>query len=84
MDVIAVDDDRAGRELLRLVLEAAARAVRTGASAGDALGLLAASSLVVGAAVALVFRIPVRVIGLVMGFGAVREEDRSSPWPHRA
>ena len=44
MDVIAVDDDRAGRELLRLVLEAAGHAVRTGASASDALGLLAASS----------------------------------------
>jgi ZIP family zinc transporter len=33
-------------------------------------GLLAASSLVIGAVVALVFRISVRVIGLIMGFGA--------------
>ena len=33
-------------------------------------GLLAASSLVVGALVALAFRIPVRVVGLIMGFGS--------------
>jgi zinc transporter, ZIP family len=33
-------------------------------------GLLAASSLVIGAIVALLFRIPLRVIGLIMGFGA--------------
>jgi ZIP family zinc transporter len=33
-------------------------------------GTLAASSLVIGAVVALVFRISLRVIGLIMGFGA--------------
>ena len=33
-------------------------------------GILAGSSLVIGAVVALVFRIPLRGIGLVMGFGA--------------
>jgi len=33
-------------------------------------GALAASSLVVGAIVAFLFRIPLRVIGLIMGFGA--------------
>ena len=33
-------------------------------------GLLAASSLVIGSVVALLFRIPLRVIGLIMGFGA--------------
>ena len=33
-------------------------------------GLLAASSLVIGAFVALLFRISLRVIGLIMGFGA--------------
>ena len=33
-------------------------------------GLLAASSLVIGAVVALAIRIPTRVIGLIMGFGA--------------
>jgi ZIP family zinc transporter len=33
-------------------------------------GLLAGSSLVVGALVAFLFRIPLRVIGLIMGFGA--------------
>ena len=33
-------------------------------------GLLSASSLVIGALVALRFRIPLRVIGLIMGFGA--------------
>ena len=33
-------------------------------------GLLAASSLVIGALVALRFRISLRVIGLIMGFGA--------------
>ncbi len=33
-------------------------------------GTLAASSLVIGAIVALLFRIPLRVIGLIMGFGA--------------
>ena len=33
-------------------------------------GTLAASSLVIGALVALWFRIRVRVIGLIMGFGA--------------
>ena len=33
-------------------------------------GTLAASSLVIGAVVALLFRIPLRVIGLIMGFGA--------------
>ena len=33
-------------------------------------GLLAASSLVIGAVVALLFRIRLRVIGLIMGFGA--------------
>jgi ZIP family zinc transporter len=33
-------------------------------------GTLAASSLVVGAAVALLFRISLRAIGLIMGFGA--------------
>ena len=33
-------------------------------------GLLAGSSLVVGAVIAFLFRIPLRVIGLIMGFGA--------------
>jgi ZIP family zinc transporter len=33
-------------------------------------GLLAGSSLVVGAAIAFLFSIPLRVIGLIMGFGA--------------
>ena len=33
-------------------------------------GTLAACSLVIGAIVALLFRIPLRVIGLIMGFGA--------------
>ena len=33
-------------------------------------GTLAASSLVIGAALALLFRISLRVIGLIMGFGA--------------
>jgi ZIP family zinc transporter len=33
-------------------------------------GLLSASSLVIGAVVALMIRIPLRVIGLIMGFGA--------------
>ena len=33
-------------------------------------GLLAGSSLVVGALIAFVFQIPLRVIGLIMGFGA--------------
>jgi ZIP family zinc transporter len=33
-------------------------------------GLLSASSLVIGAVIALLFRIPLRVIGLIMGFGA--------------
>src|SRR4051794_17452687 len=33
-------------------------------------GLLAASSLVIGGGVALLFRIPLRAIGLIMGFGA--------------
>jgi ZIP family zinc transporter len=33
-------------------------------------GLLAASSLVIGALIALAFRIPTRFIGLIMGFGA--------------
>jgi ZIP family zinc transporter len=33
-------------------------------------GVLAASSLVIGSVVALLFRIPLRVIGLIMGFGA--------------
>jgi ZIP family zinc transporter len=33
-------------------------------------GALAASSLVIGSIVALLFRIPLRVIGLIMGFGA--------------
>jgi len=33
-------------------------------------GLLSASSLVIGALIALRFRIPLRVIGLIMGFGA--------------
>src|SRR6186997_592358 len=33
-------------------------------------GLLAASSLVIGAVIALAVRIPLRAIGLVMGFGA--------------
>jgi zinc transporter, ZIP family len=33
-------------------------------------GTLAASSLVIGAVVALQFRISLRVIGLIMGFGA--------------
>ena len=33
-------------------------------------GLLAASSLVIGALVALLFRISLRVVGLIMGFGA--------------
>jgi ZIP family zinc transporter len=33
-------------------------------------GVLAASSLVIGAIVALVFRISLRAIGLIMGFGA--------------
>jgi ZIP family zinc transporter len=33
-------------------------------------GTLAASSLVIGAVVALIFRIPLRTIGLIMGFGS--------------
>src|SRR3954463_10188948 len=33
-------------------------------------GLLAASSLVIGAVLALLFRIPLRAIGLIMAFGA--------------
>src|SRR3954447_4789803 len=33
-------------------------------------GILASSSLVIGAALALLFRIPLRAIGLIMGFGA--------------
>src|SRR6188472_356462 len=33
-------------------------------------GLLSASSLVIGAVIALRFAIPLRVIGLIMGFGA--------------
>jgi ZIP family zinc transporter len=33
-------------------------------------GLLSASSLVIGSVIALRIRIPVRVIGLIMGFGA--------------
>src|SRR4051794_27672832 len=33
-------------------------------------GTLASSSLVIGAVVAILFRIPLRVIGLIMGFGA--------------
>ena len=33
-------------------------------------GTLSASSLVIGAIVALLFRIPLRLIGLIMGFGA--------------
>src|SRR3954447_23217650 len=33
-------------------------------------GLLAGSSLVIGASVAFLLRIPLRVIGLIMGFGA--------------
>src|SRR3954466_8612520 len=33
-------------------------------------GILAASSLVIGGVVALLFRIPLRAIGLIMGFGA--------------
>jgi zinc transporter, ZIP family len=33
-------------------------------------GLLSASSLVIGSVIALLIRIPVRVIGLIMGFGA--------------
>ena len=33
-------------------------------------GLLAASSLVIGAIVSMLFPIPLRVIGLIMGFGA--------------
>jgi zinc transporter, ZIP family len=33
-------------------------------------GLLSSSSLVIGSVVALLFRIPLRVIGLIMGFGA--------------
>jgi zinc transporter, ZIP family len=33
-------------------------------------GILAASSLVIGAVVALLFRIKLPVIGLIMGFGA--------------
>jgi ZIP family zinc transporter len=33
-------------------------------------GLLAASSLVIGAIVGLVFKLPLRVVGLIMGFGA--------------
>ncbi len=39
-------------------------------AAAFAWGILAASSLVIGAAVALVFHISLRVIGLIMGFGA--------------
>jgi zinc transporter, ZIP family len=31
-------------------------------------GLLAGSSLVIGAVIALLFRMPLRVIGLIMGF----------------
>jgi ZIP family zinc transporter len=33
-------------------------------------GLLSASSLVIGSLIALWIRIPLRVIGLIMGFGA--------------
>ena len=33
-------------------------------------GLLAGSSLVIGAVIAFLIRIPLRVIGLIMGFGA--------------
>ena len=33
-------------------------------------GLLSASSLVIGSVIALLIRVPVRVIGLIMGFGA--------------
>jgi len=40
MDVVAVDDDHAGLELLRIVLEADGHEVRTSAVAGAALELL--------------------------------------------
>jgi CheY-like chemotaxis protein len=40
MNVVAVDDDHAGLELLRMVLEADGHAVRTSAIAGAALDLL--------------------------------------------
>ena len=39
-------------------------------SAAFGWGLLAASSLVIGAVIAFLVRIPLRVIGLIMGFGA--------------
>jgi zinc transporter, ZIP family len=39
-------------------------------SGSFAWGLLAGSSLVIGAVVAFVFRIPLRSVGLIMGFGA--------------
>src|SRR5687767_9389046 len=38
--------------------------------AAFAWGALAGSSLVIGSVIALLFRIPLRVIGLIMGFGA--------------
>jgi ZIP family zinc transporter len=40
------------------------------------MGLLAGSSLVIGAVVALRFRIGLRVIGLIMGFGAACSSAR--------
>lgn len=40
MDVVAVDDDHAGLELLRMVLEADGHAVRTSGTAAAALDLL--------------------------------------------
>ena len=39
-------------------------------SGSFAWGLLAGPSLVIGAVVAFVFRIPLRSVGLIMGFGA--------------
>jgi len=39
-------------------------------AASFAWGVLAGSSLVIGSVIALLFRIPLRVIGLIMGFGA--------------
>ena len=40
MDVIAVDDDHAGRELLRMILEAAGHAVRTSPTSVAAIALV--------------------------------------------
>ena len=44
MDIVAVDDDRAGLDLLQMVLEAAGHSVRTCGSPRDALLLLTRSA----------------------------------------